>query len=1232
MEVRRRVGITSKSADSNVPYYEVIDDKTQRTTEALGFKHWLLIMGCIGLIYGGVVYLHRKMPPVVDSSHWEQFSEVRARDLLKKLTALGPRPSGSDSLERPSGCFDLKFLSSFTLCYHKITNVIVRVGPAKGPTNQALMLNCHYDTMPDTPGATDDAVRYFLYFLFNILLFLTADKLFKLGFVNINALFQAEENFLQGAHGFIENHPWRHSIRAFINLEGTGSGGREILFQVTVLLFYLVEKYEKIKNLSNLLLFLMLNVRYRYKLPELVGPLYVLPMLIAGCAVHSYFADKSRVDNTRYFLSLLPFFKIIYIYSTFMRNAEMVQYDSIVVTFAAILFVMTFCHMASAFFVFNYVLFPLLKDPLIFILGTTGIVRRYFVTGVTPRVLLVSQMFCFIPVFIFAVYAISQCVDFFVPVMGRLGNAVNPEFVIAPIGLIIASSFVIFVVSYFRLFHNFEQLSLFYFITHTKCFRIIFSTYLHTNRTIYDFDGSVMQKDNGLFIQSLDYRGASDLPAHSFLQGSTAPNCTGIKDEYCRMPYYTAIHELFPPEQSLWVPVPSPAFVPYPIKLSLISRERIGANQLNITFELRGGYDKMSLHVTPLSGYELVGWSFTDIDIEHFGKRVTYFVFLTYGYEMPEVRRFWILMENVGVTPSDPENTHNVEISVASHHAHGNANIYFKLSSQFRTQDDPAYCGLSTLVMVLNTLEVDPQQVWKAPWRFYHESMLDCCVPLDTVKKTGVNLNQFHCLATCNRLQSRVQYADNSDRSNRCFKYDYIVTDTRFFIYHRYSSVSCTYHVTLIAQCILQLLSAFLDTLRQEIISSVKGESTVIVANYDRSQLNQTGTGHFAPLAAFHWQSDRVLILDVARFKYPPHWVKISDLQKAMCSIDNMTKQSRGWVFSNMSIHSLIFIFRYFLNYVSFNMISNADFARFLHFSSYVPTDLRSVSPNTHFSVPESIENWISQMRSVAFVAVAISTAAVIASIVTTPLLYTYVHTFQSHVNSETEFCRLRSRDLLVSMYQIAPKGRAKRGWLFGQWVPDGGTGGGAGDYGAPATEPGYAPAPPPTSGYGPVVNAEPESQCCTCQQEPCIICPPGPPGPPGNAGAKGPQGPRGSPGLSGVDGRRGEPGMVGPAGPMGEPGIQGPKGKKGEDGRVINVNGPPGPPGPAGAQGRKGERGSKGRVGSVIPGPQGPPGDQGKKGRSGRKGEPGIQGPLGSKGQDGDCFHCPTPRTPPGY
>ncbi|ETN83043.1 hypothetical protein NECAME_01842 [Necator americanus] len=842
MEVRRRTAASSVNGTNAQPYYEHIDDKARRTIEAIGFKHWLLVIAVVGVIYAGVVYLHRYMPPVIGADHLSKFSEERARVLLKELTALGPRPSGSVALEhkafdvmqrhisnikqtitskgvnrfemdvqRPSGCFDLKFLSSFTLCYDKITNIIVRVGPASGPSQQSLLLNCHYDSMPDTPGATDDAVSCAIMMdVLNVLSHseepLQNDVVF---------LFNgAEENFLQGAHGFIENHPWRHTIHAFINLEGTGAGGREILFQAgpgnswllqtyleaaphpfcSVLaqeifqsgiipsdtdfrifrdhgrisgldiaytkngwvyhtefdeewrieagaiqragenvlavvrailkspylvqaasfdeankwvfydvvglftIFYTVTigqilNYGACAFVAGLVAFRILRGAYTlsdlgeafwhhicafftmiltmvivvvlvlkfdllmcwYKLPEIVGPLYVLPMLIAGCTVHTYFADKTKV-----------------------RHIEMVQYDSIVITYAAVLFVMTSYHFASAFFVFNYVIFPLLKDPLIFVLGAVGLVNR-----VTPRVLLYTQLVCFAPVFVFAVYAISQCVDFFVPVMGRLGNAVNPEFVMAPIGLAIASSFVLFVNNLFYISRRMNYLIkcgcaifIFFFIAlvttrlgvpyeysndHPRLRRIVA---LHTNRTIYDFEGNVVQKDNGLFVQSLDFRGAEDLPAHSFLQGSSAPNCTGIKDEYCRLPYYTAIHELFPPEHSLWVPVPSPAPVPYPIKLTMIDRVKVGANRLNITFEASSSFLYFFFNL----------WSTFSIskkDIEEFGRRTTYFVFLTYGFEMPAYRRFWILLENPAATPSDPDNTHNLEIAVAAHHAHG---------------------------------------------------------------------------------------------------------------------------------------------------------------------------------------------------------------------------------------------------------------------------------------------------------------------------------------------------------------------------------------------------------------------------------------------------------------------------------------------------------------------------------------------------------------------------------
>jgi hypothetical protein len=58
------------------------------------------------------------------------------------------------------------------------------------------------------------------------------------------------------------------------------------------------------------------------------------------------------------------------------------------------------------------------------------------------------------------------------------------------------------------------------------------------------------------------------------------------------------------------------------------------------------------------------------------------------------------------------------------------------------TQDEPAFCGLASLAMVLNALSIDPRRTWKGAWRWFHEAMLDCCRPLDSVKQDGITLYQ----------------------------------------------------------------------------------------------------------------------------------------------------------------------------------------------------------------------------------------------------------------------------------------------------------------------------------------------------------------------------------------------------------------------------------------------------------------------------------------------------------
>lgn len=69
-----------------------------------------------------------------------------------------------------------------------------------------------------------------------------------------------------------------------------------------------------------------------------------------------------------------------------------------------------------------------------------------------------------------------------------------------------------------------------------------------------------------------------------------------------------------------------------------------------------------------------------------------------------------------------------------------------------------------------------------------------------------------------------------------------------------------------------------------------------VLANYYRKSLNQIGGGHWSVLAAYDPQSDRVLVLDVAKYKYSPAWVTISALRQAIDTMDTTSQKPRGLV------------------------------------------------------------------------------------------------------------------------------------------------------------------------------------------------------------------------------------------------------------------------------------------------------------------------------------------------
>uniref|UniRef100_A0A0E0HEH4 glutathione gamma-glutamylcysteinyltransferase n=1 Tax=Oryza nivara TaxID=4536 RepID=A0A0E0HEH4_ORYNI len=175
---------------------------------------------------------------------------------------------------------------------------------------------------------------------------------------------------------------------------------------------------------------------------------------------------------------------------------------------------------------------------------------------------------------------------------------------------------------------------------------------------------------------------------------------------------------------------------------------------------------------------------------------------------------------------------------------------FFSLVSVFQTQSEPAFCGLATLAVVLNALRIDPGRRWKGPWRWFDESMLDCCERLDTVRAEGITFGKVACLAHCSGA------------------------DVRTF----------------------RAAQATLADLRRHLLRCASSQDCHLVASYHRKLLGQTGTGHFSPIGGYHAGQDMALILDVARFKYPPHWIPLPLLWEAMNTIDEATGLLRGFM------------------------------------------------------------------------------------------------------------------------------------------------------------------------------------------------------------------------------------------------------------------------------------------------------------------------------------------------
>ena len=181
---------------------------------------------------------------------------------------------------------------------------------------------------------------------------------------------------------------------------------------------------------------------------------------------------------------------------------------------------------------------------------------------------------------------------------------------------------------------------------------------------------------------------------------------------------------------------------------------------------------------------------------------------------------------------------------------------YWPLIIHYETQQGPAECGPASSVMVLNSLGVEaPANTIHPPFHQFTQTnffspAVEKVLPRETLLHQGATLEELGQMLGAWNLKVSIHHAADSN-----------LTDFR----------------------------------RQARTALASGKQYVII-NFHRDPLNQKGGAHFSPLAAYDEHSDRFLMLDVARFRYPPFWITAESLFQAMNTTDSVSKKTRGYL------------------------------------------------------------------------------------------------------------------------------------------------------------------------------------------------------------------------------------------------------------------------------------------------------------------------------------------------
>ena len=237
------------------------------------------------------------------------------------------------------------------------------------------------------------------------------------------------------------------------------------------------------------------------------------------------------------------------------------------------------------------------------------------------------------------------------------------------------------------------------------------------------------------------------------------------------------------------------------------------------------------------------------------------------------------------------------------------ANPFFELSDQFTTQTYGSYCGPTNILIILNSMKIDPGSTIFRNWKWYHEKNIHSC-DLESVHDHGMPITDMKYIFEKNKVRALL-YRPICEINNNVFfmhniDINVLFDKNKFKNYILYEDI-CSFKYSTIKNVYLKNAKETGENIifynlvdenffRICILASTLYNNFYILCNIHRSQLGQEGGGHYLPIMAYNIKNDYILLFDCARFKYNSRWHKVKTVFEAQNGKDRVTNLSRGFI------------------------------------------------------------------------------------------------------------------------------------------------------------------------------------------------------------------------------------------------------------------------------------------------------------------------------------------------